>query len=237
MARGTTLIRLLDLYRAECRLSLNPAHNAQVRDTQVSHLQRVQEWLWSDFAWPILRVERFLETQNGQRFHSMPDDLDIDRITKIEVKHDDVYTPLRPGIDAEHYAAYDSDKDERQWPPQRWRISEDEQIELWPIPDTDYDALTQEGRIKITGIRKLQPLVDDGDRVDLDDRLVSLYAAAEFLAGAGAKDAGLKQQQANARYARLRGQQSPKRQFRMFGVGQPETTRRIPIAVYNKPTS
>ena len=61
MARGTTLLRLLDLYRAECRLSLNPAHNSGARDTQVSHIQRVQNWLWSDFDWPILLVERFLE--------------------------------------------------------------------------------------------------------------------------------------------------------------------------------
>lgn len=234
MARGTTLLRLLDMYRAECRLSLNPAHNAQVRDTQVQHLQRVQEWLWTDFAWPILRVERFLETQNGQRFYDMPDDLDIDRITKFEVKHDDVYCPLDPGIDGQHYAAYDSDKDERQWPPQRWRISEDEQIELWPIPDTDFDPVTQEGRIKLTGIRKLRPLVDDGDRADLDDRLIVLYAAAEYLAGTGAKDAGLKQQQANARFVRLRGQQSPRRQFKMFGHTQDSHIRRVPIAVYNK---
>lgn len=234
MARGTTLLRLLDMYRAECRLSLNPAHNAQVRDTQVHHLQRVQEWLWADFAWPMLRVERFLQTQNGQRFYDPPDDLDIDRITKIEIKHDDVYCPLRPGVDAEHYAAYDSDIGETQWPPQRWRIWEGEQIELWPVPDTDYDPVTQEGRIKLTGIRKLRPLVDDGDRADLDDRLIVLYAAAEHLAASGAKDAGLKQQQANARFVRLRGQQSPRRKFRMFGNGHEDQVRRVPIAVYNK---
>lgn len=234
MARGTTLLRLLDMYRSECRMSLNPAHGAQVRDTQVQMLQRSQERLWTDFAWPILRVERFLGTQNGQRYYDPPEDLDIDRITKLEVKHDDVYCAMDAGIEAQHYSAYDSEKDERQWPPQRWRISEDEQIELWPIPDTDYDPLTQEGRIKLTGIRKLRPLVDDDDRADLDDHLIVLYAAAEYLAGTGAKDAGLKQQQANARFARLRGQQSPRRKFRLFGHGQDSPIRRVPIAVYNK---
>lgn len=235
MARGTTLLRLLDLYRSECRMSLNPAHNAQVRDTQVQHLQRVQEWLWTDFAWPVLRVERFLETQDGQRFYDLPEDLDIDRISKVEVKHDDVYNLMEPGLTAEHYAAYDSEKDERQWPPRRWRIYEGEQIELWPIPDSGFDPVTQDGRIKITGIRKLNPLVDDADRADLDDMLIVLYAASEHLAATGAKDAALKQQQANARFVRLRGQQTPRRRFRLFGADQDSRARRVPIAVYNKP--
>lgn len=234
MARGTTLLRLLDLYRAECRISGNPAHNSQVRDAQVSHLQRTQEWLWRDFAWPILRVDRFLETQNGQRYYDPPADVDIDRITAVAVKHDEVYCPLKAGIDDEHYAAYDSEKDERQWPPQRWRISEDEMIELWPIPDTDYDASTQEGRIKVTGIRKLANLVDDADRADLDDRLIVLFAAAEHLASTGAKDASFKLDQAKALYARLRGQQSPRRKFRLFGRTSEDYIRRVPIAVYNK---
>jgi len=237
MARNTTLLRLLDLYRAEARLSLNPAHNAQTRDAQVNHLQRIQNWLWSDFAWPILIVERFSEVQNGQRYYSPPEDIDIDRVLSIAVKHDDVYCDLKPGVDDEHYAAYDSEKDERQWPPQRWKIAENEQIELWPIPDSNYATDTQEGRIKIRGIRKLQPLVDDADRADLDDRLITLFAAAEYLAGQGAKDAQLKQSQALAHYAKLRGGQTPRKKFGMFTRTSEDYVRRVPIGVYNKPST
>ena len=236
--RGTTLIRLLDLYRAECRLSLNPAHNAHARDSQVSHIQRTQEWLWADYDWPLLRVERFIDVQNGQRYYSPPDDLDIDRIQKVELRHDDVWNCLHAGIDAEHYSAYDSDKDERQWPPQRWRIAEGEQIELWPVPDSDADPVSLEGRIKLTGIKKLSRLVDDDDRADLDDRLIILYCAAEHLAATGAKDAAFKLQQAQKRLATLRGQQSPRKQFRMFGPESRETyTKRVPLAIYNKPST
>ena len=65
MSRGTTLVKLLDDLRAECRISLNPAHNRQQRDVQVKMLQRKQEWLWNDFAWPHLRVERFIDLQAG----------------------------------------------------------------------------------------------------------------------------------------------------------------------------
>ena len=234
MARGSTLVRLLDLYRAEIRASQNPAHNNQVRDTQVKLLQRIQEWLWEDFDWPLLRVERFLELQDGQRYYDTPADLDVDRIAKIEVYHDSAWCALKPGIDAEHFTAYDSEKDERQWPPQRWRFAENEAFEIWPIPDTNYDSVTKEGWLKITGTRKLSDLVKDEDRADLDDRLIVLYAAAETLASTGAKDANLKLDQANKRYAKLRGSQTPRRKFKMFGAGRDERPQRIPIAVYNK---
>ena len=236
MARGTTLIKLLNDLRAEARLSLNAAHNNQQRDVQVHMLERKQEWYWRQFDWPHLRVERFIEVQNGQRFYDMPNDLDIDRIQKIEIKHDDVYCPLRWGIEAEQYAAYDSEKDERQWPPQRVQITEHEQLEVWPIPDADYDPATQDGRIKITGIRKLRPLVRDNDVADLDDDLLILHCAGEILAAAGSADAQLKIDQANALFAKLKGGLMPRKIFRMFGRASHDRGERVPLAVYNKRT-
>jgi hypothetical protein len=238
MARGTTLVKLLDLYRAESRLSFNPAHNAMDRDRQVAHIQRIQEWLWDDFNWPLLRVERTFPTQSGQRFYDFPTDMHIDRIEKLEVFFNAAYCPLRAGIDAEHYSAYNSDLDQRQWPPQRWRISEDENIEVWPIPNANADEATLEGTVKITGIRNLRPLVADIDTADLDDRLIILFCAAEVLGASGAKDASIKLDQANKRYIKLRGQQMPRKRFTLFGVRQQQDKeRRIPIAVYNKPSA
>lgn len=234
MARNTTLVRLLDMYRAECRMSFNPAHNNQDQQRQIRDLQKTQEYLWEDYDWPLLRVERTINLQAGQRYYAMPDDLHIDRISKVEVFHDTAYCALEAGIDAVHYTAYNSDLDERQWPPQRWRISEDEQFEVWPIPDTNADLTTLEGTVKITGIKNLSPLVADTDRADLDDWLIVLYAAADYLTSKGDQSAANKQQMANARYAKLRGGQSPRKRFRMFGVGQPDRVRRVPIAVYNK---
>ncbi len=235
MARGTTLVRLLDLYRAECRLSLNPAHNAQARDAQVSHIQRVQEWLWADHDWPLLRVERFIDVQQGQRYYAPPADIPIDRIQKLEIRHDSDYVDMAPGIDQVHFRAYDSDQNEQEWPPRRWRVSEDEQIELWPIPSANFEEGSLNGRIRVTGIRKLSPLVDDGDRADLDDRMLALYCAAEYLAGTGAKDAGFKLEQANKRPATLRGQQAPRRKFSLFVDAPSDRVQRVPLAVYNKP--
>lgn len=235
MARGTTLVKLLDNLRAECRLSLNPAHNIQVRETQVAQLQRVQEQLWEDFTWPHLRVERQILVQAGQRFYNPPEDMHIDRIETIELYDDGIWQPVRPGIEPWDYSAWNSDRGERAWPPRRWKIAEDEQVELWPIPDQNADPETGSGTLKFTGIRNLKPLVDDGDRADLDDRMLVLYAAAEILAAGGSKDAQLKLDLANRRFARLRADLTPRRSFQMFGVGDRLLPRRPMITRYRPP--
>lgn len=236
MARSVTLVKLLDMYRAECRLSANPANNVQDRERQINQLQMTQEWLWEDFDWPLLRVFRRIDAAAGQRYYSLPEDIHIDRIEKIELLYDQSYCPLHPGIDDVHYSAYRSDLDERQWPPQRWQISEDEQLEIWPIPDQNADLTTLSGTLRVTAIRTLKPLVNDQDRADLDAQLIVLYAAAEFLAAKGDKSAGLKLERAKARYAKLRGAQMPRRKFSMFGIGQTpiERRQRVPIAIYKK---
>lgn len=236
MARGVTLDKLLNDLRAACRLSQNAAHNNQARDSQVLSLQLKQEWYWGDFAWPHLRVERFINVAAGQRYYGPPSDMDIDRISHIEVRMDQVYQRLHPGIDAEHYAAYDSELGQRAWPIQRWKITEDEQIEVWPLADSNFDPVTLEGRIKVTGIRQLKPLVADADRADLDAQLLVKSCAADYLAATGAKDAQLKLDEVNRLYVKLRGRLMPRKKF-SIGVGpraNDECVRRVPIAVYNK---
>ncbi len=230
MARGKTLLSLLDDFRAECKLSLNPAHNAQVRDSQVKQLVHTQEWLWEDFAWPHLRVERTFALAAGQRYYSVPEDLDISRIVKIEVKFGGRWLPLTVGVGAEQYSLYDSDIDERSWPIERWRIAEDEQIEFWPIGTDNGNAADLEGYIKITGIRYLRPLVEEADVADLDNRLITLYAAASAITDT--KEAQKKLNQANKLYARIRSGLMPRRKFRMFGKQDDRRKLRGPPTVY-----
>lgn len=217
MSRNQTLLKLLQDYRSEARLSGNPAHNTNVRETQVRTLQRIQEWLWEEHDWPHLFVERFLPVQAGQRFYTPPEDLTIDRIHKIEVRYGEQWCELDPLIPSEAYWHWDSELDERSWPVSRWRIYEDEQLEIWPIPDDNADPVSLEGTLKITGIRSLRPLVRDDDRADLDDRMLVLYAAAEHLAGTGAADAQFKADAAQKRVRALTGNLSKLKTFRIGG--------------------
>lgn len=231
MARGTTLVRLLDNLRAEAGLSLNPAHNNQARDVQINTLQRTQERLWDDFSWPHLRVQRQVPVSAGQRYYDPPEDLDISRLESIELFRDGTWAPLAPGIEGCHLAAWNSDLDERSWPPRRWTIHDDQDIEIWPIADINCDPTTMDGTLKFTGIRNLRPLVADSDRADLDDRLIVMFAAAEMLARSKSSDAQVKLDMANRIYARIRGGLMPRRRFRMFGVGETPRPRRM-IAHY-----
>lgn len=232
MARRTTLTKLLDKLRVAARLSLNPAHNLHNRSHQVEMLQAEQERLWEDFDWPHMRIERQVALQAGQRYYDTPAEIAIDRIEKIELFSDGAWRPLYAGIDGEHYTAWNSDLDQRSWPPRRWKIHEDEDIEIWPISDTNGDATTLEGYLKFTGIRNLNALVDDSDRADLDDDMLVNYVAAGVLAASGAKDAKLKLDKANARYAKLRGRMTPRRNFKLFGIGEPAMPRGPVITSY-----
>ena len=216
MARNQTLISLLDDLRAETRSSLNAAHNAQIRDTQVKYLRKAQEWFWDDFDWPHLYVERRVSLQAGERYYEPPTDVRIDHVTRIEVRYGGVWIPLVAGIGGQQYAEFDSDLDIRSWPVRRWRIHEDEQIEIWPVPESNADTTTLEGVLKIAGIRNLKLLVTDTDRCDLDDRLLVLYAAAKFIGKGGEA----KMAEAMGLYGDLRGKLMPRRRFRMLGADQ-----------------
>lgn len=227
MARNQTLLQLLQDYRAEVRASGNVAHNANVRDTQVRLLQRHQETLYDEVDWSHLRVERFQNLQAGQRFYDTPDDLSIERLEKIEVRYGDQWEPLFNGIRPEHYSQWDSYRDERSWPVERWQVYEADQIEVWPIPADNADPASLEGQLRLTGIRTLRPLVQDDDRADLDDRLIVLFAAAETLAAQGAPDAGLKLKAAQQRKMNLVGNHSKKSSFALFGAGQQPQGRQL----------
>ncbi len=215
--RGKTLLSLLQDYRAEIRASTNAAHNASARENQVRILQRVQETLWEEHDWAHLRIRREIPLQAGQRFYDNPEDIPLDRIEKLEVRYGNAWVEMGETIDTAQYNLWDSDLDQRSWPVSRWQVYEDDTIEMWPIPAENADTETREGVVRVTGIRKLAPLVDDSDRTDLDDRLIVLTAAAEELAKSGAQDAPLKMQAAMDRKLKLIGNQSKMKKFSIGG--------------------
>jgi hypothetical protein len=217
MARGKTLLKLLQDLRAEIRASGNVAHHASSRESHIVLLQRVQEDIYDRHDWPLLRVERSLDVQAGQRYYDTPDDINIDRLESVEVRYGQQWCPLEYSINSDHLSAWDSDLDERSWPVERWQIYEGEQIELWPVPAANADTVSLDGRLKLTGIKKLPPFVADDDICVLDDRLVVLYAAAELLAASGAKDAPAKLQAARERERMLTSNTSKIKKFSLSG--------------------
>lgn len=232
MARNTTLLRLLDKLRAETRSSLNPAHNNQVRDTQVLMLQETQIRLWAKYAWPHLRVERQMPISVGQRYYDTPVDIAVDRIEKLECFLDGAWRVLDPTLDSTAYAITNSDLGERSWPPQAWRIYEAEDIELWPVPDTAAVPATLEGYLKFTGIRNLNPLVDDSDRADLDDDMIVYFAAAEWLTDSAPKRSQVLFDKAAQVEARMTNNLAIRRTMNVFGINRPRHGGKPRIGTY-----
>lgn len=218
MARGKTLEWILNGVRAEARLSLAPAANVQVRDSHILLIQREQERLWEDFNWPHLRIYPTIELQAGQHLYSLPENLTMDRVETIEVFDGGRWRPLRPEITDRDYETYETELDQRAWPVEAWRANEDDDIEVWPIPDQNAVSATLEGTLRVTGIRNLSTFVADGDIADLDGRLLVLYVAAGILAAASAKDAQVKFEAANKLYTKLKGKQTKTQSFNMFNT-------------------
>jgi hypothetical protein len=236
MARGQTLESILNKVRAKARLSLLPAANTQVRDSHVELIKSEQDRLWEDYAWPHLRVHKLIALQSGQRTYSLPEDtysandgtytLTMDRVELIEVRDGGEWVKLHPEITSAHYSTHESELDERSWPATNWKADENDQIEIWPIPDQNAVEATLEGYIRVTGIRSLRTFAADADRADLDDEMLSDYVAASLLAATGAKDAPLRLESANKRYSKLKGKQTKTTSFKLFGTGnRPVRTR------------
>lgn len=249
MARNQTLLKILNDVRGEARLSLNPAHNISDREAQISLIQREQERLWADYDWPHLTVDRYIPTQAGKRFYNpsaayneageLRGDLSFDRIESVSVQDDRLWRKVSNGISANDRLAYDSQAGEQSWPPRRWTRSEEDLIEIWPVPDESavFTSVTpdMQGVIRLRGVRNLRRLVDDDDRADLDDRLLVLFCAAAILAEAGAKDANLKLETATRHYTRLKGEQDKRETFSLFGTRRHCPPHRPYVSRYRPP--
>lgn len=244
MARGVTLESILADVRFEAKMSSSAALNVQDRDRQIHLIQREQQRLWEEVDWPHLRVERFIPLQAGQRFYDpaalqneagdVKGDLSLDRIVSIDVKDGGEWQRLCGGISPLNYEEYDSPLDERASPARAWRIYEDEQIEIWPIPDVDASD-EQEGYLRFTGVRNLRPLVDMDDRSDLDGQMIALFVAGQILAGQQAAEAQLTLEAAQKKFARLTADLNKRPAFQMFGVGRRQRPHRMYISRYVAP--
>lgn len=228
MARGTTFGQIIEDTILEAGLDPDPALSLNVRPLIKRLIKREYERLYEEYDWPFLRVREALTTSAGQRYYDIPTALNLERIEAFDYYWGDVWIPLCRGISVDDYTAHDSDRDERFEPAVKWDIHFTDptaQIELWPMPVSDGKE------VRVTGIRKLTPLIADDSRCDLDDMMIVLFAASEYLARNGGQEAPLKQQKAVARFHLMKGKSTTTR-TNAFSFGQsPEQGRRYPTDV------
>ena len=199
MARGTSLLALRDQLKAEIGASPNVAMGVNTIEQFDNLLRRTQQRLWSDFEWSFGVIERDEPLISGQRYYSFDQDIDFDRILETYVKYGSIWHPIDYGIGPAQYNNHDSDAGAQVEPVVRWRHYEGNQFEVWPVPTTDNQVL------RFKAIKKLPSLIMTTDVALLDDTLIVLYAAAEYLARTKAADAPAKLSQATAHFNRLKG--------------------------------
>lgn len=220
MARGTSLLRLVQMVREECGRASSVGVGVDDLPGIKTKIQRTQTLLYDDWDWPHMRQFFDREAMSaGERYYDPSDDVNFERIERMVIwysgqAHDITH---RKGITFDDYSVYDSESDERSEPTQKWDIrwtGTREQIEFWPIPSTNDQSW------QIQGIRQLRSLVQDSDVADLDDHLIALTVAAELLTGQDSKAAqivaSLAQKRLNDVKARPR---SASARYRM-GMGQ-----------------
>jgi len=175
MARGKQFTQLISDLRAELGRNNDPGVRASDLAQLQQTLSQVYEQLYAAYDWPHLReVFPRIALSAGQRYYDFPDDMDFDRMEKVVVWYNSQPASIKHGIGFEDYATYDSETDDRGDPVFKWDVrwvSTKEQIEVWPIPAGNDQAL------QFIGIKKFVDLVDDSDKCRLDDNFVVLTAA------------------------------------------------------------
>jgi hypothetical protein len=211
VARGTTLGKLVERLRAETRHAATAGAGLNVDGPMRNKLRRVQDDLWLERTWGHLDTFRNVDLEAGQQYVAWPTAMDPERSKVTHVRWNDEWVPVCAGITEADYNAFDPMNNERQDPVRKWRLSEGDLIEVWPLPASGTMKL------RVAGTRRLNPLLADADTCDLDDDLIVLTAAAEMLKAAGSKDADVMQAKANARLKRLHGGLSKRQDFNMVG--------------------
>lgn len=212
MSNQATLTELREGLRAELGQALDPNLAIETERRYAILLARMQYKLWLDADWEHLKVYRYQIVLAGSRYYDFPADLDPLRTSQAEYKFNGIYIPLDYGINADALTYRDSERNERSDPVVLWDFYHENatqklQYEIWPvptvngnlytppplipseetlIPDKDVDG---DKFIRFEGIRNLNPLVEDGDKCELDKDLLIYSTAAKEAARQESSDA------------------------------------------------
>jgi hypothetical protein len=209
--RGTTFGRLVEMARAEARLTVNPAAGLNINEHLKQIVSRVYENLWDEVAWPHLEQAFQITLQQGEVLYDVPEGATQERLLDKDAfatypNESRRWPVVSQEIGWQHYNQLDPKMGQTLDPVRFWCVRPDDRIEVWPAPATDTAVLS------LKGIRKVAPLVQNGDVCELDDRLVVLFAAGEILGDKGQN----KQIQAQRLLQRLQGSARKRRVFSML---------------------
>ena len=234
---GQTLTSVLNLVKSEIRASLSAgtADDALLKQA----IETTQEWMCAEYDWSELKDKWDVNTTVGVpgRYTVFPTTdivaatyaINFDRPFRLENKYNSVWRDIDFGIDSELYNSQDSDDGDTQDPIQSWdhKPGDKSYFEIWPLAVTS-TTLRFHGQRKAKTLRTASVL--DGTKVlDIDDMLVALSVAVDYLSGKPEQAAKITK--LRERFARVRGSSKTSDEKIIMGGGRKprKMFRRVPI--------
>jgi hypothetical protein len=224
MGLRNTFQAVIQMVRAESRLSTNTSRGIDHLDHIKQLIRRNVQQLAEDYEWQHLALKKEsavsrVVLQAGLRTYAFPAAVNPAKIAQGWVKWGNLWQRVDYGITLDHFSALDPDTNQRSDPVRNWMFYSDIEFEVWPLPASNGVA-NGSGEFAFEGQRKPDTLLQDGDRVDMDDILVSLLSATEILAADGQKAAAdVKGNAAAARLLQVRGNFGSKTRY-TIGLGK-----------------
>ncbi len=183
-----TLNTLVTAVRAEAGHALSASQGLNALETLKYLIQRTQYELWTAFQWPTLEIMEEISAFTGQHVYAYPASMDYDQVRCVEYASSPTDKWHLVSFDVPRECIAPGGGNTNSGPhAQFWDVYDETSFRIWPTPTTN-------GIIRLTGMKHLAPLVDDGDRCTLDATLLTLRVAAELLQRAKAADAEIKMQ-------------------------------------------
>lgn len=209
----TTFASMVTMVREECGHAISASQGVNALETIKYMIARTQYELWTAFQFPDLTLRVELPAQTGQFIYAYPDELGYDQIRDVYWLHKNssVMHTMSFGV-PEHCIAAGGGNSSTGPNAELWDVKDEKHFRIWPTP-------TSEAVIRLKGMKKLLPLVDDDDLVTLDTTLIALMVSAEMLSRAKASDAEIKSQKAQRHLKEILGNKtSAKTRVSTFGA-------------------
>jgi hypothetical protein len=214
MALRTTLNDIVEMVRDEARLSSNTSRGTDHLPHIKRLIKRHYQTLAESYDWQHLELKREMSTKvmvANQRYYDFPENLNTDKIEEAWYKYGSVWVKLDYGINYNDLNAQDSDEGDTSDPVLKWDFYGDQQFEVYPVPASG-------GIISFIGQKKIEALDTNDSRADLDDIMISLFVAAEILAGNSQQAAAqIKAEAANTRLLQVKSGKGSKMRIKVGG--------------------
>lgn len=111
MPRGTSLVELVRMLRAEIGHSTSPAVGLEKADQLKQILRRTQIRLYDEHDWVFMRAKRDVPLSPGQRYYDFPADMDLERVNgSAKVRWGENYYRVEYGISEDDYDDQESEQ-------------------------------------------------------------------------------------------------------------------------------